>query len=474
MNSKISAEGGSASGGKCQKSKKGFTLIEALVFLFIFVVSTLSIYQAFNVGLNYIIETKKKMGAVGIANEEIEKRRNLGYENLSVGAEMENAEIVRNGVKYYVTVNITYEDDPIDGLCGEGDGEGGEEDPACHDYYIVGITVKWDLASANKKITMSALISPPVMERDADLGYMRLHIIDQDGNGLAGAKVRVFSLTENKSYYLGNVNDSGNLFLFGLEPGNYKITVLEDGGNFPVETLDESGGFVPESEFAHVEIFAKTLSEKYIQTDKTSELNVALKKPFAGSTAISGLGFTLYGGKLLGRTGEIADYSFPAGEDPHSENGSDGTESYSDLSFGPYFFDFTDLNDGTTDYVFLWMTPLSDNEDKISLDAGSSLDVEALLAPVDKPSLLVQVVEIVEGFENPIMDAEVRLQRVDDPVYDLTLETNQFGKAFFPENEDGLSNEQYSLTVSAPGYSPENKNVTINNFTTEKIEISES
>ncbi len=443
--------------------KNGFTIIEALVFLFIFTVSALSFYQTFNIGMNYAIETKKKLGAVGIANEEIEKMRNLGYENLEDGATV-NVQTVRNGVTYYVTTNITSADDDEDGMT--------PVDTVSWDYYRIGMTVKWDPTNPNKQITMNAIVVPPVIEEDANLGYMRLHILDQDGAGLANAVISVLDLGDNELVYSGSVDATGNLFLTGLDPGEHKISITNDNGNFPVETLYEAGGFVPESELQHMEIFSKTLAEKYIQTDKISILNVDLKSTFGNE--ISNLEFEIYGGKLLGTASGVPDYSFPDGTDPESVASGDGTETFSDLSFGPYFFGFTDLNDGTTDYIFLWMTPVSGSEDKISLDADTALDVEAVLAPENEPSLLVTVADVVSL--DPIVGAEVRLQRTVDPVYDFTLTTNDFGKVYFPnpENVVELANEAYDLTISAAGYDTENTSVNISDFTIETVKLSET
>lgn len=445
----------------CKLQKSGFTIIEALIFVFILVISVLSFYQAFNVGLNYIIETKKKLGAVGIANEEIEKMRNLGYESLNTGA-AGDVETIRNGITYYVTTNITNADDEEDGVA--------PADTVSWDYYRIGLTVKWDLTNPNKQITMNGIVVPPVIEKDADLGYMRLHVLDQDGAGLANAVVSVLDLGDNELVYSGPVDASGNLFLTGLDPGEHRISVTDDGGNFPVETLDESGGFVPESELQHMEIFGKTLAEKYIQTDKTSTLSVDLKDAFGN--AISNLGFEVYGGKLLGATSGVPDYSFPDGTDPESVSSGDGTETFSDLSFGPYFFNFTDLNDGTTDYTFLWMTPISSSEDIISLDADTTLDAEAVLVPENKPSLLATVTDAISL--DPVVGAQVKLQRTVDPLYGLTLITNDFGKVYFPEDAAELANEAYDLTVSATGYDTESTSVNIADFTTQNVALSET
>lgn len=433
-------------------STRGFTIIEALIFLFIFTVSVLSFYQAFNVGVNYAIETKKKLGAVGLANEEIEKMRNLGYENLPEDP-TEDVKMEKNGITYYVTTNITDFDDSDDG----------EPDTINWDYKKINVEVKWALGNPSKMIAINAIVVPPVIEKDADKGYMRLHVINQDGNGLSGASVNVIDLTDNSLAYSGTVDSGGNLFITGLDPGLHKIIISNDSNYYPVETKNETASFVPADK--HVDINVKTLVEKTIQTDIESTLDVTLKNT-SGST-ISNLEFDITGGKFLGvenGTEDIYDFS-------DSGEGGDGTESYSGMSFGPYFFDFTDLNDGTTDYHFLWMEPKGDAENQTLLNAGETLEAEAVLAPGNVPALLVTVKDSDNG--NPISGAKVHLVS-SVPGYDEELFTNEFGKVYFLEGSEELeiiANGQHDYTVSADGYGTKTGSVDINNFTTENVSL---
>lgn len=436
------------------KKKPAFTLIEALVFLFIFAVSVVSLYEAFNTGINYAIESKKKLQAITLANEKIEKMRNLGFENL-VDDTTENEQITRSGVAYQVTTRITDFDDPADGVP--------PADEINWDYFKIGVEVKWGLS--NKKINMSAIVVPPVREEDADKGYMRLHVIDQQGDGLSFASVVVREIANNRLVYSGPVNSSGNIFLTGLNPGNHRITVNDDDGYYPVETMDTTASFDPYDK--HTDIAVKTLAEKYIQTDKKSTLNVSLKNTF--NETISNLGFEIKGGKYLGlENGTTAVYNFS-----DSVTNSDGTESFSNMSFGPYFFSFTDLNDGTNTYQFLWMTPKTDTENKLSLNADTTFGTEAMLASESVPSLLVTVVDPADG-NSPIVEASVRLQFSGTPAYDSGGDdtTDQFGKFYFPQNNaTEMINDNYQLTVSADGYAEKTETVTIDNFTTKTVEL---
>jgi type II secretory pathway pseudopilin PulG len=432
----------------------GFTLIEALIFLFIFSVSVLAIYNAFSLGINYSIENKKRLQAISLANEEIEKMKNLGYANLSTGT-AENVEKVSSGVKYYVTTRITSFDDEADGSV--------PADSISWDYLKIGVDVKWSLDNDNKMITMNATIVPPVREEDADKGYMRLHIIDQNGLGLTSAHITVTKLSNNSVVYSGNVNTSGNLFLTGLDPGKHKIAVSSYRDYFPIETMNETASFIPAD--MHPDIAVKTLIERTLQTDKVSILKVTLKDTFGNE--IPHLGFDIVGGKYLGienNTAPVYGYS-------DSISNSDGTESFSDMSFGPYFFNFTDLNDeqNSKDYQFLWMTPICDSENKILLNADDTLEAEAIVADEDEPSLLVTILD--DADDKPISGVEVHVEHSDDPAYDEKISTNKFGKAYFPLTSGQIIDDDYNLTVMVDGYDTETKTVTIDKLTSETIKL---
>ena len=60
--------------------KKGFTLVEAMVFLFIFSVTVVTFYRTFASGTKAISNVKSRIVATALANEKMEIVRNLDYE----------------------------------------------------------------------------------------------------------------------------------------------------------------------------------------------------------------------------------------------------------------------------------------------------------------------------------------------------------------------------------------------------------
>ncbi|NLC30888.1 MAG: hypothetical protein GX765_02430, partial [Candidatus Moranbacteria bacterium] len=63
---------------------KGTSIIEALVLIFVFSVAVLSFYSVFAVGAKYILNSKNKILAISLANQEMEKLRNLPYDQVAL------------------------------------------------------------------------------------------------------------------------------------------------------------------------------------------------------------------------------------------------------------------------------------------------------------------------------------------------------------------------------------------------------
>ena len=108
---------------------KGFTLIESLVFLFMFTLISLVFFQSYTVGTRLIIESKNRLGATALANQKMEIIRSIDYSligtkhwngsawvyGIPAGDILEDETISVNTVKYSVHTFVQYVDDGFDG-----------------------------------------------------------------------------------------------------------------------------------------------------------------------------------------------------------------------------------------------------------------------------------------------------------------------------------------------------------------------
>jgi Tfp pilus assembly protein PilV len=63
-------------------TKKGFSLIESLVFLFIFMLISVVFLQVYLVGTRTIFDSKNRLGAVALANQKMEIIRSIEYADI--------------------------------------------------------------------------------------------------------------------------------------------------------------------------------------------------------------------------------------------------------------------------------------------------------------------------------------------------------------------------------------------------------
>ena len=126
------------------KNSKAFTFVDVLVGISLMLIIFVSIFGVFQLALKVIALSKNKIAATSIANEEIEKIRNLVYSSVgivdgvlptAIGVLSSTSTVTLNNVVYFVERKIEYISD-------EADGTGGAD--SCDlDYKRVEIKISW-------------------------------------------------------------------------------------------------------------------------------------------------------------------------------------------------------------------------------------------------------------------------------------------------------------------------------------------
>lgn len=439
-----------------QKKRAGFTLIEALVFLFIFTVVTLVFFQTFAYGTALIQQSKNRLGAIALANQKMEIVRSLDYDNIGTVAGVPAGDIPQdetvqvNNSQYHVHTFVQYVDNSFDGTLG-----GSPNDAVPNDYKRVRVEVAWGGETDAEKVALFSTFAPPGVEQSVGGGILSINILDSQGNGVSGASVRVVNGTVAPAIDVTASTDaSGNLFLIGAPASSQKYQVtFSKSGYFGSATYDP----YPTSAFNPVDVHASVVDSTVNQTsfvmDQASTLQLQTVDGFDAD--VSDIDFTLSGGRQLGTnpTTLEAVYEF----DDTSTTDSSGTKEYADRSYGGYTWL---LDASETGYEFVRLSPeTSSGANTISLSPGTTQAVKMILADKTVNSVLVTVVDAADG--TPLSGASVRLKN-DGLGYDETVTTSQYGKAFFPTSATpGLVAATYDLEVSASGFTDETDTVTV-------------
>lgn len=441
-----------------QNQKKGFTLIESLVLLFIFSVVSMVFLQVYVVGTRLIIDSKNRLGAVALANQKMEVVRSIEYEMIGTkswngttwvygipgGDLLQEEDISVNTRQYHVSTFVQYVDDDFDGNT--------PADTTPTDYKRVRIQVSWG-ATVSERVVLFGTFTPNGLETAVAGGTLSVNVLHADGSGVGGASVNIRN--SSGTININAVTDAtGNVSLPGTPASTqgYTITVSKS-GYYGANTYPP----YPTSSYNPVNIHAtvviNALNQFSIVMDEAVAIPIRTVNPY--DEAIPSINFGLTGGRILG-TNPTTGASVVTLNDTSRTTNSSGEYDYSNQSYGLYTF--TLGSSSSSQYVFHKIIPeTSSAVNELDIEPGSTQDYKVVL--LDKAFASVQVVVTDDATDSPLAGATVRLQNGSG--YDEEGTTDQYGLAFFPETDTPLVAGSYTLTVSASGYAEDSESITV-------------
>lgn len=210
---------------------RGMTLIEALVGTAVMLVVFLSIFAAYQVAIEAVLNSKARVGALSLTQERFEYLRGLPYSSLGTiggipsGTLAQVATTSLNTIEYTMRTLIKYVDDPADGL-GSAD-----SNLVTADYKELKVETLWTIRSRNYSTSAVTRVAPHGIESLTAGGTLRGNVFDATAAPVSGAIVRIQNATLSPSIDVTAYSDaSGSVVFPGAPPGsNYKITITKDG-----------------------------------------------------------------------------------------------------------------------------------------------------------------------------------------------------------------------------------------------------
>jgi len=454
---------------KYNSFSSGFSLIEMVFVVFIMAVILIAFYNIFILGMQYSSNAKSRLGAVSLANQQIEYLRNVAYTDLGVQGGVPNGSIDPdeymnvNGTRYRVLTDVRYIDDSSDGTLG-----GSPNDVIPNDYKRVRVTVKWGKETQQEQVYLLSDFIPVGLEQSAGGGILSVNAIESSGSGIQAANVYIEN--DGTGVNIHTMTDStGNVSIVGVPAAalnTYEITVSKNG----FETVSTMSPY-PETAYHPADVHASVaeggLTRKDIIINELADLHLTSKNMFG--EIVGDINFTLSGGRILGLedgTGTPV-YSY----DQNISFGSDGELRLQDLSPGTYSLSIH--GSSGNQYLLYKSSPgIYSQSNAFALSAGADQDIDIFLADKNIPSLIVTV---RDSSELNIQGVSVHLQN-STLGYDETLVTDMYGKVYFPTTVSiPLQNGQnYDLSVdgSSVGYDSKSSNITVNNLTERDIQLS--
>lgn len=450
------------------KIKKSFTLIESLVFLFIFSLAVLTFYKAMTDGMTSIIDAKSRLGAVALANERMEIIRNLSYDQIGTQGGIPNGNIpqgetgiIKSGISFNIHTSVVYIDDDTDDIAVALGGSDTRPD----DYKRVTVSVSWGDGGASRTADLTSFFSPPGIEEVFTGGILSIKVVDNTLiQGIAGLSVHIVNNDVSPSINTTETTDAdGKVVLLNYPISDSYSLEISKSGYYTVQTYESDSSMIARELPASV--LSGAINPRTLITDVVSTINLVTEDPLGNS--IPNISFDLKGGKQIGDT--VASPSEPVYDfnETGQSSGSSGEKTFSNRIFGSYFFTFTNPTD---DYEFLKMDPSVTTRDKFGILPGNN-DIAAIFMDKNVNSLLVTVSDSTDG--TLINGATVELKNTALSYGPITLTTDQYGQAYFPDSSGPLTTDSgYELKVSADGYSDNTKtNLTIDKLTKEDVSL---
>ena len=223
----------------------GFSLVETMVSIALIVFLMVSVYSLIVQSLKITNENKTRLAAIVIANQKIERLRNLPYDDVRTilgipggGPILDDEVVISNNGRFDVNTVIVYEDDPFDGTALAG------TDSLPTDYKSARVRVRWTGFLGLREVSAFTKIAPRGMEAAAGGGTLVITIFNASGQPVNLADVRVENPTAlppiDATYQTAT---SGQVLIYGAPEAieGYEITVTKTGYSTSSTTARTAG-----------------------------------------------------------------------------------------------------------------------------------------------------------------------------------------------------------------------------------------
>lgn len=436
---------------------KGFTLVEVLVFLFLFALISVVFLQTYAIGTRLIINSKNRLGATALANQKMEIVRSVSYASIGTkhwtgavwvygipaGDLLEDETVDVNTTRYQVHTFIQYVDDAFDGKVGSGD-------LIPNDYKRARITVEWGSGGDDQSVVIFGNFSPNGVETTAGGGVLSINVLDGSGAGVTDATVHVTNSSASIDL-TADTDSTGNIMLPGAPIGSrqYVIAVSKD-HYYSVTTYAPfpTSAFNP-NDF-HASVVANTLNQKTMVMDRSSAVTLTTRDFFG--TTIPSSGFTIIGGRIIGHDAVTAANVY--GFSQTATTDGSGRVMYPDESAGQYTVTVT-----VAGYELYKLSPEGTTVNGFTALAGTPAQITAILLNQSIGSALIMVQK--QSDSSVIAGASVTLSNAGLG-YSQTVTTDQYGYAYFSTALSGLTAATYDIAVTMSGYSNVASTIAIN------------
>lgn len=349
----------------------GFTLLEILIGLAVFILFAVGIYTGIQFVFKSVYQSRLRIIQTAVLNEQIEIIRNMSFFDVGIlngspaGLLERTTTTTRNNIELEITRTVRNVDDPFDGTIG-----GDPNDTAPADYKFVDIEVICNSCNQQSPVRMTTTVAPRYLEGDPTHGALFIEVFDADAQPVQGADVHIVATTTDPTYDFTDTTDNdGFLRIVDLDEGlsAYQIVVTKDGF-----TTDQTIDTVENPVKPLASVIAQDVSSISFQIDEESQVDLSTVNSFC--SAIPSVNVDVRGTKLIATDPDILKV-----DETITTDGS-GLYTFSGVEWDNYTYQ-------AQGYDIIGSIPLL----PLSVLPGVTLPVQLMLGPNTTHSLLVHV-----------------------------------------------------------------------------------
>jgi len=262
--------------------RDGFTLIEAVLSVFIISILVVAILGMFSFALRLVMENKLLVQAIALGEEKLEIIKNLSYDNVGTvsgipsGVFPQNEIDNVNGTDYSINYYIVYVDDPADGIS--------PTDFSGTDYKKVRMQISWTGPMGNQTQTFVTSISPKRNHNVAGTGTLSIVVFNASGQAVPQANVRVQASFATSTVDINTqTNSLGRVVIPGAPAGTNKYSIVTTKTNYSTDrtcSIDVAGAACtdavgnPVPTKANASVIEGDFNEIGFAIDIVSQLNI--------------------------------------------------------------------------------------------------------------------------------------------------------------------------------------------------------
>lgn len=255
----------------------GFSLVEMLLVAALAVLIFGALFSSFQYIVRVMAISSAKTSALSLANDQMEYFRSLPYDDVGTIAGIPAGTIPQmstttlNNIEFTQRVLVEYVDDPADGLltATTTDSNG---IPA--DYKRIKVEISWQMFEETQSIFLVSNIVPRSIETTDGGGTVRINVIDENSNPLAGASVTLINNTTTTTINVAKLSDSSGTVLFSGAPAASNYEVVVTGTGYSTDGTYAITGANPSPVTSPFSVLEADISTLTFQIDALSDISL--------------------------------------------------------------------------------------------------------------------------------------------------------------------------------------------------------